>query len=252
MLSDWLRRRRRRRILARPLPEAWEAHIATQRFFARLAPDEQRRLRELVQVFVAEKRWEGGAGLVVTDEMKVVIAARACRLILNLDHAYYQFVRTILVHPGAYRPRGVGLGGMTYDRGDQALAGETTRRGPVVLSWTSIVSDATQVGRDVVLHEFAHKLDLLDGYGDAAPPLRSREQVDAWRAILTREFETLASRCETGKPTLLDCYGATNPAEFFAVATEVFFEQPRDLRRKHEGLYERLKAFYLQDPAAKS
>ena len=258
MLFSWLTEHRRKKILAEPFPEAWEHYLHRDVPHDEFLSDEEReRLRDLIQIFVAEKNWEGCGGLTLTDEIRVGIAAQACLLLLGLeDHNFYKNVQSILVYPSGYKvvethPREAGI----VDETPGARLGEAwSTGGPVVLSW----SDALTGGRDpfdghnVVLHEFAHKLDLRDGSADGVPNLsEGQEQYDEWHDVMAPEYDHLVAQNEQGRADLLDGYGATSPAEFFAVATECFFEKPRQLREKHPRLYDVLARYYRQDTAAR-
>ena len=255
----WWRERKREKILAEPFPEEHVAILTRNvKHYARLEPDEQRRLRELVQVFVAEKHWEGCGGLVLTDEMKVTIAAQACLLVLGLPHRLYENVESIFVYPSTVVRPEQKAGVFVQPReiiasGPTALFGEAHVRGPVVLAWDRVLWDGRHErdGHNLVYHEFAHKLDMLDGDPDGTPPLTSSEERTRWREVCERAFLTLRARIARGTQTFLDGYGATNEAEFFAVATEHFFDQPRALLREEPSLYELLSDFYGQDPAAR-
>jgi len=256
----WLERRRRAEILKTPFPEPW--HEVLRRnvaHYARLDDDEQRRLRELIQVFIAEKRWEGCGGLTLTDEMRVTIAAQACLLVLELPHELYQDVETILVYPSAVRrpERAPGVFIRSPDliaQGDVALLGEAHVHGPVVLAWDRVLRDGQRPhdGHNLVYHEFAHKLDMLDGSADGTPPLASRAELASWAKACESAFVALRESTARGEPTVLDAYGASNEAEFFAVATEHFFDRPRALREQLPALYAVLARFYRQDPAERN
>ena len=201
-------------------------------------------------MLVDEKDWEGCGGLEMTDEIRVTIAAQACLLILNIEHEYYRRVTSILVYPAAYKTMpSRGRDGVI--REGQANLGEAWLRGPVVLSWDDARRGALDPkdGHNLVFHEFAHKLDMLDGAADGTPPLADQETLRQWVQTMTREFAALRDAAERGRKTVLDTYGATNPAEFFAVATECFFEKARQLRQRHPAVYELLKDYYQQDPA---
>ncbi len=257
-MFHWLRERRRQRRLAEPLPEAWDAIIRTNvAHDAWLDRDERKHLRDLLRIFIAEKRWEGCGGLEVTDEIRVTIAAQACLLILNLPHDGYRQVRTILVYPSTVvvppRPLRAFEIPTAPVRGPTPVLGEAWLRGPVVLVWDAVRRNSRhpETGHNVVYHEFAHKLDMLDGLADGTPPLHGREEIRRWAEVCSREYLALRDRVAQGKPGLLDAYGATNEAEFFAVATEEFFDRPVALRTRHPELYEVLQGFYRQDPAAR-
>jgi len=257
-MFEWWRERRREKLLEQPFRALDSAVLERNvKHYQRLDPAAQQRLRELVQVFVAEKRWEGCGGLDLTDEMKITIAAQACLLVLELPHRLYENVESILVYPSTVlrpaqpvgvfvRPQGFIAGGPI------ALYGEAHAGGPVVLAWDRVLRDGTQrhSGHNLVYHEFAHKLDMLDGRSDGTPPLASHEDRKRWQAVCERVFLDLRAHAERGEPTFIDDYGASNEAEFFAVVTEHFFDQPQRLQQAEPELYEVFSAFYLQDPAA--
>lgn len=254
MFFDWFQRRRRRKLLAKPFPPGWleilEENVA---HYASLLRPEQARLRDKLRVFIAEKEWEGCNGLEVTDEMRVTIAALACLLIVNLDEPHFDMVQTILIYPDSYfaPEHRVNQAGVVFE-GPSHRAGEAWYRGPVVLSWHDALAGGrrTSPGHNLVLHEFAHQLDMENGRAvDGIPPLESAELAKRWERIILREFEQLQSDCQAHRSTVLDCYGATHIAEFFAVATEAFFESPHDLALHHPELYDILREFYGQDPA---
>ena len=207
---------------------------------------------------MAEKHWEGCGGLVLDDEIRVVIAGHACLLVLALPHELYRNVQTILVYPSTVvvppRPLGAFEVARSPLPGATPVVGQALHAGPVVLVWDAIVRAARhpERGHNVVYHEFAHKLDMLDGSADGTPPLRDRAEYRRWVEICSREYLALRQRAERGLPTFLDAYGATNEAEFFAVATEQFFDAGPQLRTHHPDLYAVLAGFYRQDPAARS
>jgi Mlc titration factor MtfA (ptsG expression regulator)/Zn-finger nucleic acid-binding protein len=221
--------------------------------YAMLTETEQARLRDDLRVFVAEKTWEGCGGLTITDEIKVTIAAQACLLLLGIEHDYFSRVLSILVYPTTYRSAEgeIGSGGVVHE--GVGRLGEAWYGGPVVLSWESVQSGGQNArdGRNVVFHEFAHQLDFLDGWIDGTPPLHSPAQYRKWHEVMTAEYERLVKESGRNKVTLLDVYGATNPAEFFAVATECFFEKPVHMERQHPRLYDVLREYFRQDTAAR-
>jgi len=246
--------RRRRRLRDQPFPEKWRSIISRNvRFFERLAADDQRELLGHVQVFLAEKRFEGCSGLRLTDEMRLTIAAQACLLLLHRKTDYYPRLITILVYPSGYLvDENRRLEGEIWEEGKMGRLGETARHmGSMVLAWDAAKYGASDPsdGKNLVLHEFAHQLDFEDYTADGVPALTSRGDRLSWAEVMRTEFALLRAADDTGIPTLLDTYGATNPAEFFAVATEAFFERPRALRRQHPRLYGELERFYRQDPA---
>lgn len=258
MIRRPLRQRNRDQIAAKPFPAEWEEIITRRcKFYPQLTPEFQERLRKHVQVFLAEKKFEACGDLdVVTNEMRVIIAAQACLLLIGLKHhSYFQKLRSILIYPGAFRRGRKGLFSLADkdDAGAEAvLLGESWVSGSIILAWESALRGVTNEddGQNVVLHEFAHQLDQVDGVADGAPILNSRADYKDWARVLGNDFEKLVKKTEAGKRDLIDDYGATNPAEFFAVATETFFEKPRRLHRKHPALYDELEQYYGLDPAS--
>jgi hypothetical protein len=249
MLS-WLKKRRRRRITRQPFPGEWTAYLERNvPDYALLAPAEQARLRDDLRILAAEKHWEGCGGLLLTDEMRVTISAWAALLVLGLEHDYYSRVKSILIYPRGF------VGPETTDFGligpPDARMGEAWYRGPVVLSWED-VRRARRHGRgNVVLHEFAHQLDMLDRVVDGTPPLDDRDQYRTWAEVMTAEYRRLVDDADAGGATVLDPYGTLNEGEFFAVATEAFFDQPLALEERHPKLYQLLRDYYRQDTAAR-
>jgi Mlc titration factor MtfA (ptsG expression regulator) len=215
-----------------------------------LKPAEQARLRDDLRVFVAEKYWEGCGGLAMTDEIRVTIAAQACLLVLGMEHYYYDRVLSVLVYPHGFRNPESSQGGGIHQDG-VGLSGEAHYRGPVILAWSEVLEDGQHPrrGHNDVIHEFAHQLDMLDGVINGTPPLGGPAEQARWKAVMSDEYERLIRDSAVGRATLLDEYGATNEAEFFAVATETFFDRPTDLARRHPRLYELLRDYYRQDPA---
>ena len=251
-----LKKQRRDQLRSRPFPSAWLGHLQRNvTCYPRLSFADRRELQGHIQVFIAEKNFEGCGGLVLTDEIKVTVAAYACLLLLHRPHDYYPRLQSVLVYPEAYavpveRP---GPGPLVTE-GEEVRFGESWQSGAVVVSWNPLFHRPTdpEPGRNIILHEFAHQVDQENGFTDGAPPLARGSEYAAWARILGREYEALARAAAEGRPTVLDAYGATNPAEFFAVATESFFENPQELRDHHPELYEALKGFYRQDPAGRS
>jgi MtfA peptidase len=251
--EPWLVERRRRAWRALPFPEAWRHVIAERIPQVRAMPAELRReLEGHVQVFLAEKDFSGCGGLEITDEVRVTIAAQACLLLLNRRTAYFPKLRQILVYPGAFlvervRPEPSGV----LQETRQVLSGESWSHGQVVLSWEDTLEGAAipDDGRNVVLHEFAHQLDQEKGFANGAPWIGSRRGRENWARALGEGFARLQYDVMTQTPSLFSAYGATAPAEFFAVITETFFEQPALMRHHHPALYAELAAFYRVDPA---
>jgi Mlc titration factor MtfA (ptsG expression regulator)/Flp pilus assembly protein TadD len=244
---SWFKKRRRRRLLAQPFPEAWLEYIqANVHHYAHLLPADQARLRDLTRIFVAEKNWVPCGGLEIGDEVKVTIAAQACLLLLGIPADYcFDSIKSVLVYPGAYvHPR--------YPVEGQPTYGEAWHRGPIILAWDQALAGGREArnGQNLVLHEFAHHLDDLDGAMDGVPPLESREAYRRWYRVTDREYDRLCQAARRSEVTLLDQYGASNHAEFFAVATECFFQRPAEMQGRYPELYEVLRSFYGQHPAA--
>ena len=253
MIFDLLKQRRRRRLLARPFPKEWlrliQRHVV---FFHKLPGSDRFELLGHVQVFLAEKRFEGCGGFVITDEVRVTIAAQACLLLLHRRTDYFPGLLTILVYPLTYmveEKRQVGE--HVWEEGTVSRLGETGRRmGSLVLSWGAVKHGAadTSDGKNVVLHEFAHQLDYENHAADGVPELATNEQRLAWSEVMRSEFASLRAADDSGIPTLLDTYGASNPSEFFAVSVEAFFERPHALRARHPKLYAELQKYFQQNP----
>ena len=247
--------RRRARVREQPVPAAWRPILERNLpIFRRLAAADQRELLGHVQVFLDEKHFEGCGGLELTEEIRITIAAQACLLLLHRETDYYPRLRTILVYPTGYTAHGeryVG-DGLWEDGGEDRLGHTQQRLGALVLAWDSAKHGALEPtdGENLVLHEFAHQLDFEDDATNGTPALATRAEYLAWGRVMGAEFEALREDDEAGRRTLIDPYGTTNPAEFFAVVTEAFFERPHALRRRHAGLYERLAEFYRQDPCS--
>src|SRR5215470_8920328 len=253
MILAWLKHQRRRRLRGRPFPKEWLTLVQRHAvFFHKLSGSDCFELLGHVQVFLAEKRFEGCGGFAITDEVRVTIAAQACLLLLHRETDYFPGLLTILVYPLTYmveEKRQVGE--HVWEEGTVTRLGETGRRmGSLVLSWGAVKHGAADPsdGKNVVLHEFAHQLDFENQAADGVPVLATREQQLAWSEVMRTEFASLRAADETGIPTLLDTYGATDPAEFFAVSVEAFFERPRALRTHHPKLYAELRTYFQQDP----
>lgn len=252
------KRRRRQELRTKPFPADWQRILERNiPLYRRLPPEDQRELHGHIHVFLAEKYFEGCNGLVLTDEIRITIAAQACMLLLHRVPSYYPGLRTILVYPSAYiaTSKSIGPGGVITESTGVRLGESwhhTSQRGAIVLSWSDVMSGALgeRDGRNVVLHEFAHQLDGEFGGMDGAPNLANPSMYKDWARVLGSEYQALMQNLMRNHRTGIDPYGATNPAEFFAVITEMFFERPRKMREEHRQLYEQLKLFYHQDPAA--
>jgi Mlc titration factor MtfA (ptsG expression regulator) len=216
-----------------------------------LSDDQLHRLKGFVRILIAEKDWVGIDGLNLTDEIQVVIAGHAGLLTLGFEEPYYfDRLYTIIVHPREFIPRRSRFDVSAGLEADEERLGEAWHRGPIVLSWQAIRNTTGVSGSNLVIHEFAHHVDSLAGTMDGVPPLTNPRQEQHWQQIMEREFHRLLRDARSGEATLLDQYGATHPAEFFAVASECFFEKPRAMRDRHEALYRMLAEVYQQDVAA--
>jgi Mlc titration factor MtfA (ptsG expression regulator) len=233
-LTDW----RRKRVLARhSIDDAlWRAATRGLAFLPR-----EGKLRELALLFLAEKQFAGAHGLEVSDGMRVCIAAQACLPILELGLDWYAGWTGIVVYPGDDDA------GVVHER-DDALSGEAMPGGPVVLSWDATAHDPYI---NVVIHEFAHKLDMLNGEADGMPPLPAGMDRRAWAAAFDEAYDGFCDAVDRGRDTWLDPYAAEHPSEFFAVISEAFFEDGRETRRRYPEVYEQLRRFYRQDPAGR-
>jgi Mlc titration factor MtfA (ptsG expression regulator) len=256
MPFSWLKDERRRWLLSTPFPPEWLGYLhANVALYAPLAEGEKARLRDDLRVLVDEKYWEGCRGLAVTDEMKVTIAAQACLLLLGMGHDYFGRVWTVLVYPSGFRVAREDLlrEGLVPEPVEPAT-GVAHDHGPVILAWDQVLHESRhpEEGRNVVLHEFAHQLDFLDGETNGVPALADAGQERRWRGVMEAEFNKLLQDLERGRDTVLDPYASQDPAEFFAVATECFFTRPAAMRRRHPLLYEVLRDYYGQDPARRS
>jgi Mlc titration factor MtfA (ptsG expression regulator) len=256
VIFGWLKRRRRRRLLATPFPSEWEAHLAAHvPYFTALGEAEKTRLRNDARLFIAERHWEGCGGLALTDEIRVGIAGQACLLTLGFAEGpdLFRRVPAVLVYPAGYvAPERTAVGyDMALHHNVERL-GEAWHRGPVVLSWEAARGGGSYAGdgHNLVFHEFAHVLDMIGGdAADGAPPLADRALADRWRGVMRRELDRLHQAIRRGEWSLLDEYGAENDAEFFAVSTECFFDAPLETREEYPELYAVLAEVFRQDPA---
>ncbi|HEY4242543.1 MAG TPA: M90 family metallopeptidase [Kofleriaceae bacterium] len=249
----WLTEHRRHHLLETPFPDEWRAildkNVAAYRL---LAPDQQQHLRDLTQVFVAEKHWEGGNDLAVTDEMRVTIGGTACLMILGRDHSLFSEIVSIVIYASAVVTRRA-EGRAPFAFGPIAdrlpILGQSMRGGAVILAWDDVLAGARDPhdGRNLVFHELAHKIDEIGGTVDGTPPLPDAAHRRAWGEALGTAFLAQIERAKRGEKSLLRDYATTNEAEYFAVVTEVFFEQPAKLREALPDVYAVLAEFYGVD-----
>lgn len=255
--QPWLRAYRQRQLLAHPFPAHWRRVLQRRVPLLRRMPvDLQLQLKKCIQIFISEKAFIGCAGLQVTEEMRVVIAAQACLLVMNRSMQHYDHVRQILVYPGSFlvqRTVTDDIGLQSDQR--QALSGESWSQGQVILSWLDVLEGAavSDDGRNVVLHEFAHQLDQENGAAQGAPlPSAGDTQHNPqrWKQVLSQAYDHLQGQVQRGEQGLFNHYGAQSPAEFFAVVTEVFFEQGALMAEHYPALYQELGGYYKVDPAS--
>ena len=243
--------RRKHHAFDEPFPEEWRAVIAANlSHWKYLDADDREHLEDTVLWLVFEKRWEAARGFELTYDIQVTIAAHAALLVLGFDVDDYASVDTIIVHSSTIVLRDT-QSGLFVNDGPQHLLGLAQYRGPVIIAWDEALANARhpERGHNVIYHEFAHKLDMLDGTIDGTPPLETQQALDRWNEVFSHELDELrASRAEG----LLSPYGATNNAEFFAVVTEVFFDQGAELAQSSPALYDVLREFYRQDPARRT
>jgi MtfA peptidase len=230
----------------------WRALVLQMEFVRMLAPAELGRLRDLVVLFLHEKEFAQAAGLELTEDMRWSIATQACILILNLDLEYYRGWSGIIVYPEQFVPRHqhVDEAGVVHE-GDEPYAGEAWLGGPVVLSWADVADTGYADGVNVVIHEFAHKLDMLNGDANGFPPLHADMDRSAWARSMSVAYRDLCARVDAGEDTTIDPYAAESPGEFFAVMSEAFFELPDVVQDEYPEVYDQFRAFYRQDPVAR-
>jgi len=257
VIRGWLSRlraQREQRIVQRRAisNELWIETMASLPFLARWSVADLEALRRLTSLFLDEKEFSGAGGLEVTDAMAVRIAVQACLPVLHLGLQPYRGFVGIVVHPDEVVARRV----VTDDVGvvhhyDETLAGEAMEGGPVMLSWRDVenAGESAEWAYNVVIHEFAHVLDMADGAADGVPLLAHRAARDAWCRVIDAEYAAFCDVVDAGEDTLLDPYGAESVDEFFAVASEAFFVAPHEMRGEHPGLYALLAQYYRQDPA---
>jgi Mlc titration factor MtfA (ptsG expression regulator) len=257
-LFQWFYNRRRKKIIALPFPTSWEEIVRRNvAHYCMLNAAERSHLCKLIQVFIAEKYWEGAGGLILTDEIRVTISAQACLLLLGLPHDYYRNVQSIIVYPSTVVPPQRQLGFFENSpspvKPRRPIIGQAFLQGPVIIIWDAALRDGRhpESGHNVIYHEFAHKLDMLDGFADGTPPLRDGAQYADWTRICSSEYRRLKHDAARGINSFLNAYGATNEAEFFAVVTEQFFDQPHSMIQNAPDLYRILAEYYRQDPASR-
>lgn len=249
----YLRHSRRSKLFLQPLPPDWIRILERNVPLYLLLPQNLREeLHGRINILLDEKEFIGCAGLKITDEMRLTIAGNASLLLLQRGKPCFPGFTSILVYPDTYVAQEINYDGLIETSEQSIRAGESWHRGPVVLSWADIMRDTMDhgAGHNVVIHEFAHKLDEENAIMDGLPVLSGSTDYGEWAQVLTREYESLQNSIEHDAVSVLDDYGATSPAEFFAVATETFFEKPLQMKKILPELYQQLKRFYKLDPAS--
>ena len=247
----FFKHRRRAALLAAPLSEAHCKILRARVPIYKKLPQELRgRLEGLVNRFLDEVKFYGGEGLEITDEMRVTIAAQACLLIVNKPNRWFYSLRTIMVYPAAFKSKLTGVKDHVHSEHETVRSGESWAKGPVILAWDHSAYGAFVIddGQNVVMHEFAHQLDEQTGQTDGSPLLDEGQSASRWARVFQSAYAQLQGDIAAGASNVLDAYGATNPAEFFAVSTEVFFERPHGLRAQDPDLYGELAQYYRLDP----
>lgn len=252
------KRRRREQVREKTFPAEWHNSLLQNvPYYRALPPQDQAEIQGHIQVLMDEKNFEGCGGMILTDEIKMLISAYAAILILHRNTGYYPSLVTILVYPSAFVVETSFQGPGTLElEGEEVHLGEAWQRGVVILAWDTVRRsfkpnrDPRVSGYNVPLHEFAHQLDLENGTADGLPCLEDPELRARWPEVFNAEFQRLTDDLDHNRPTLIDEYGEEDPAEFFAVVTELFFERPAALKRRHPDLYDVLQKYYRQDPAA--
>jgi MtfA peptidase len=245
--------RRRRVLLRKPIAEAtWREVLEYYEFFDGLSREETERLRELATLVLHEKSIHAARDFSISEEMRVMIAAQAALLILNLDVDWYRGWVEIVVYPDEFLAEHeyTDEHGVTH-RVREPRTGESWAAGPLLLSWSDVQSPDVEAGYNVVIHEFAHKLDMLNGQSNGLPPLHPGMNRDAWSAAFSAAYDDLGLRVDKGEQTAIDPYASEGPDEFFAVATEAFFLIPDVLHQEYPAVYDQLRAFYRQDPLSR-
>lgn len=250
-MTGFFARRRRKHLREKPLPDNWRTILDSKLpYYALLSDEERQTLHGHVQILLAEKRFEGCDGFDITDETRVVIAGLASVPLLGLEADFLPALSSILVYPGAYvAPQAELDDSGVIAETDDVRIGESWDRGAMALSWQDIEHDLRAFnGENVVFHEFAHQIDDATGASEGSPEHLDPTQRAQWDEVFPREYDAFVQAVDRGLRTMIDPYAASEPAEFFAVLTEFFFERPRDLERRHPALYQVFQAFYRQDP----
>lgn len=252
VLAVWIPRYRLKKALEAPFPQEWIGYLEQNiDIYTRLPRELRLQLRKMIKQFLHQKHFSGAGGLEITDEMRVTIAAQACMLQINRGGGLYPKLKYIIVYPTTFivdRAQASDSGVVSSQ--NRRVLGESWQNGKVILAWDNVLHGASNFvdGQNVVLHEFAHQLDSESGMADGAPLLAGKSCYRSWAQTLSGEYSELQKDTVFGRESVMDHYGATNPAEFFAVATETFFEKPRQMAKHHKELFDILANYYRIDP----
>lgn len=252
-MFSFFRNRRRRKLLDEPFPPWWDGILKRNvAHYPRLLPPEQAKLRDLLRILIAEKKWEGVGGMHCTDEVKVTIAAQAALLLLGIDHDYYARVHSIVVYPDNFRTPNEEDDWEDDELSDSILSGQAVYRGPVILAWRDVIEEGREIERgvNVVVHEFAHQLDFLDDTTNGTPPLDDPALAARWQPVMQAAFDRHLADLKTGAETYFSEGAGENEGEFFADASEAFYCDPHGLREQEPEVFELLKGYYRVDPQA--
>ena len=252
-LRKRLRRVRREKLFRTTLDSSWIAILQKNvSIYSKLSQTLREELHGYINIFLDEKKFIGRQGIEITDEIRLTVAGNACLLLLQGKKRYFPGFTSILIYPNTYVAHEVQHNGLVTTEQPSKRLGESWMRGPIVLSWDNISSGSKNAedGHNVVIHEFAHKLDEQSGHMNGLPLLRDESHYKEWSKVLSEEYEALYERAKRGKNKVLDEYGTVSPSEFFAVASEAFFEKPVQMKKRLPELYKQLQTFYNIDPAS--
>lgn len=250
IIRNWLNQRIIKRSTITPFQ--WNEAFSILPVLDGLNTEEKRSLLELAILFLHDKVFEGAQGFVVTQEMRIIIALQACLPVLKLGFGCYDGWTSVIVYPSGFAHKRVFMDEFGVEHHvHSGLAGESWQRGPVVLAWDETRHAGNIDGHNLVIHEFAHKLDMQNGTANGFPPLHAGMDSNSWSEAFAAGFRDFEDKCNEGRVTGIDCYAASSPAEFFAVLSEVFFECPDVVRQRYAAIYDQLRLYYRQDPWAR-
>ncbi len=252
-LRKYVRNARRGKLFKTPLDASRIAILQKYvTLYSKLPQSLREELHGHINIFLDEKKFIGREGIEITDEVRIVVAGNACLLLLQGNKRRFTGFSSILIYPNAYVAHEVQHDGLITTEQPSRRAGESWVRGPIVLSWANVHSGSVNAedGHNVVIHEFAHKLDEQSGHMNGLPVLNNESDYKAWNKVLSEEYGALHGRAERGVNKVIDEYGTVSPAEFFAVASESFFEKPVQMKKRLPELYRQLQTFYNIDPVS--